>query len=96
MRCDFDTLFLYLSIAVVVISFFFDITYSVKTVDGQSRMQDLDHGCTSNAHEHYCRSQSPLGSMYTWMFHGHAFLAPVDREWLHTIAFADAIEAALS
>ena len=35
-------------------------------------------------------------SMYTWMFHGHAFLAPVDREWLHTIAFADAIEAALS
>ena len=31
-----------------------------------------------------------------WMFHGHAFLALVDREWLHTIAFADAIEAALT
>ena len=41
-------------------------------------MQAMDHGCTSNAHEHRCRSQSPFGSMYTWMFHEHAALAPAD------------------
>ena len=50
----------------------------------------------SNAHEHYCRSQSPLGSMYTWMFHGHAFLAPVDRDWCNQEGFSQVCIVVLS